>query len=440
MASFNWHDEETGWEVSKEPKQPPQKQAPNHSRGLFFPGLVTILIILSIVFGVAWWRVQTVEEQLREEVMKSWRLVVDSALNDDPELLVNQLSGRDPDWVSLQQQILLDGSFLGRAATLPSLETIPERTVSLDTITIEFEPEQTAAILEHQISYLDGWGNIIRFQQEELFRQGRDRWLYSPPEFEEADLTPIEVRGERVTFFAPTSDIDQIRAIMTSFDAKLDDMCSGGIEFVCTPLDPLTFVIRFEPQLTPSHLELENLFGDLRGLNNRVEILLPSPFLLGEPVTETDEEALIQAYNAILLEPYLLFQVSESAGRLDPFMVGITQYLLSRFEAGPPMSVADYQRIQESIDAVELAFNQNRVVGDSFPDARQFMGFPVRTTFRALVEFRLLEGDISVQELLNGHLSGEAQPIFPTSLITVDRWEEFRDFVEIRSSLAPISQ
>ena len=434
MGSFNWHDEETGWEVQgEETTQDPSETIQTGSRRLRVWAVLGGLLLAALVWA-GWWQISSVEDELEKAVLESWQIIVSSEQGQDVELLLNQLSGRDADWIETQQQLLEIEKLTGRGALLPALTRLDplDPPVAPE---IVFNPDLTEAILSHSVRYKDGWGREITLIQDEVFRLGSDRWLYSPPGPEywgDAAARTETKYSSRFAYSAPTRDIETVENIVDWFENRLDALCVDGYFEACLTLSTPQVELNFTPLINQEILAASGSGYEL----DQLEVTLPTPSLIGLPATEPDMQLLAEAYGEQFFERYLIVLMSYRGVAIDPFLNAVNQYAITQVNGMSPLNLSNYQTVQDGIDRIETAFRQNRVLGQDTNGIRQFMDIPVRSTFRIMVQYRMQTPGLTPQQLVESHLRNDSAPFFPEILLPADEWVDFRRFVETRAAIA----
>ncbi len=441
MGSFNWHDEETGWDVvEKSAGNDPSQGSNNPSRPWRGWLLGLLIIVIGVAAWAAFWRVNSVEEELEQKVLESWEIILSSEKEQDVELFTNQLSGRDTDWIRLQQNLTKDQKLSGRAAILPSLQRLSVDQVD-ENPEITFSPDLTEAILSHQVQYVDKWGREITLMQEEIFRLGADRWLLAPPGplhwtalDAESENAETQRYSDRFAYDSvPVTDFDIADQMVAWIENRLNTLCAEGLFDACQTEQTPQISILFFPNISTQMLE-----GRFQFEATDLEITLPAPALIGRPVSDEDAQFLVEAYGEIFFERYLIVLMDQRGVPADPMSEAIINFAVTQVGGISPLTPADYQRVWLEIEDVKIAFNQNRVVGEGTGNIRQFMDIPVRSTFRLMVEYRMQESGLTAQSLLDQQRAIQNGPFFPEILLRADEWDAFSRFVENRAALASV--
>ncbi|MEM9773838.1 MAG: hypothetical protein AAF902_04610 [Chloroflexota bacterium] len=431
MGSFNWQDEESGWDAAEQ-KQDPSPKTISIGRTRFAPRGLTVLFILFLfgLVGFAWWQVQSTETELDAAVMESWQIILDSEASGDGELLINQLSGRDLDWIQMQQMLLREDKLVHRGELLPTLNAAPASEDALQA-TVEFAPNLAEAVLTHPVVYSDPIGRQFVLNQDEIFRLGTDRWLLSPAEasyWGEQSSNESFSYSKRFAYISPERDADVVAQFIDIFEEKLDQTCLDGFIIACHQTDTPQVTLRFAPTLTDAILAADFQFNDRT-------FILPSPSLVGMPDSELAAELLAQAYADEFLEDYLLVLFQANDVESSQFLRTVTNYALQQSGGVSPLTIADFKVVAEELNDIEVAFNQNRVLGDGTNGFQQFMDIPVQTTFRIMMFYRMQTPKLSPQIILDQYLRVAEQPFFPEVLLSPNEWDDFKRFVELRAAI-----
>lgn len=435
MGSFNWQDEDSGWDASEQKREPDTPATEKLKTHLGQNKLVLFFLFCLLgLGGLAWWQIRSTENELDAAIEESWQIIQDSEVNGDGELLINQLSGRDLDWIQFQQQLMQDGKLTHRGGLLPTLS--PQTTGDAASQTaIEFSPNLAEAVLTHPVVYKDPLGRQFILNQDEIFRLGSDRWLLSPADFNYWGEQPSNqsfLYSKRFAYVSPQRDADVVAQLVRIFEEKLDLTCLEGFLIACHQTDTPQVTLRFAPTLSEAMLA-----ADFQ-VNDRT-FILPSPSLVGTPDNDLAVEFLALAYADQFLEDYLLVLFEANGVEHSQFLQAVTYFALLQSISAYPVSISDFKLVAEELDQIEVAFNQNRVLGVGTNGFQQFMDIPVRTTFRVMMFYRIQTQTqtpkLSPQIILEQYLSVDEQPFFPEVLLSPSEWEDFRQFVEIRAAI-----
>ncbi len=312
MANFDWHEEEDirwGDQPQLEPKRPARR----------WPRWLLLLLIVMAGTGVAVTavyrqltnRVEEVSFAEESAIRRSHDLVYQSAQQQDRELFVTLLSGRDDAWATAQERVVGAGLLYARNGfSLVWLPGNPETAVA----DIEISPDLTMAVLTATHQYAIDVGNnltqTVTLLQTAVYRRGSDRWLFSPPD---ADFwgNSVTSQGELLTMSYPARDTAVAQRLAADIEAKINEMCRlEGLE--C----PHDLHLRVELTTSPTAVYETNRPPEGFTLNvppsrsfgwysipGRLEekagtLTLPTPTMFGLPQDEAGYQALYRGYGA----------------------------------------------------------------------------------------------------------------------------------------------
>jgi len=358
MAQFEWQteeDEERWDEVEKWPPEPPQVQENRRRRWL------ALLAILSLVGATIFFSYRQVTERVsdatadvKSEVLASHDIVRYAAEQQDREVLVTFLSGRDPEWSLIQQDLvgagaLLDYPNLG-LHLLPAGP--PERAAGSDhrrVISVTLAPDLTEATVVVAQAYTVIIGNgvteTIYLQQESVYRKGEDRWLYSPPE---DDPIYVEEAGSHVVLHYDQREGEVARRLAGDLDRKVAELCNLP-DTVC----PTGFQVHVRLESTPESLghvaDPVTFLNESRPSPGQRDqtVRLPAPSLVGLPLDENGYRALYRGYAAQVLRPILTWRAWpwECCDHAPVFQALVEQQLVRLGLQVTPLREGDYERL-----------------------------------------------------------------------------------------------
>ncbi|MEM7114974.1 MAG: hypothetical protein AAF614_21230 [Chloroflexota bacterium] len=365
MTQFNWQTEEDiVWEELPQPEPP--APPPNRRRRMIMLGV--LLLVLIIAGLVVYWqvnrRVEAATQTIRDEVLASHNLVQRSIAEQDTDLLTSLMSGRDMGWVSGVNSLVSEEMYLARLAfDLEKRPFTPETAVGptgvgptsigptlteldLNAAQITLSPDLTEAELTFFQPYTyqrdAASTGTVHLAQTQVYRLGADRWLYSPPQTDfwgdwqtiENDLLSVQFR---------TRDEEIVTRLAADLTAFVDDACQTVPDLACQAQD---FVqLRFDS--TPAALDsLRTLWEAPYTGEGELDVVLPTPTLVGLPVDEQGYEALLHGYARQLITAVILQQISWDCCRGRIFATTLIDYELSRLQLRSwPVSTDDYKTI-----------------------------------------------------------------------------------------------
>ncbi|MDX1664099.1 MAG: hypothetical protein R3272_09910 [Candidatus Promineifilaceae bacterium] len=271
--SFDWRTEiEEGdqWDV-------PADRASSTRRR--WPWLLLLFVALIATVGLIWRqaqeRVADAEATVREGVLSSHALGRRAVAEQDSELFLTVLSGREADWSNTQRQLFRAGYVYEGAARRLRLIPLPGEPAVVD-IAIGPELREATLVTRHNyaVSTAAGLTETVTLQQHYLYRRGTHRWLLSPPDDAFwGEQMAIEEGHIRVSF--PARDATFAARLALVLDRRVDALC-----------------VRFEPdcrrgelleiELSPVSDSLEPLPPDYP-YRPGTPLVLPAPSLVGLP-------------------------------------------------------------------------------------------------------------------------------------------------------------
>jgi hypothetical protein len=288
--SFDWQTEETTpWD--EPPVAVPERGQRPLRRWLFLAAGLLGLLLLGTVAWAWQQRVVTVTAQVDSDVLASHALVREAASQQDGELLISVLSGRDERWASDVAQSAAEGYLLQRPAlglTWHFSVTAPA------TPTITTAPDFRAAEVMWGENYVIDVGNglteTVTLNHTAVYRLGGNRWLLTPPDAAFWGEEGV-VSGQYLALAYPARDAALVERLLLDLDATLARMCSGQLAgFTC----PDGWQI--QARLVPSPAALA---GNGRAADGALR--LPTPTLVGLPDSEAAYQALLRGYAALIV-------------------------------------------------------------------------------------------------------------------------------------------
>ncbi len=297
MSNFNWQTED---DVSWDDLEPVTETAVPRRH----PWITYALIVVGVITAVALiyrqvnQRIEAATANATSDILASHNLVQQASINQDVELFNNLLSGRDPDWVDAQSELLQQGNLFDRSAFdliwLSSPDTAASQAdVESGAIGIEINPELNAAEMTFLQDYAVAVGNgvteTVQLRQTAVYRQGTQRWLYAPPDAEFWGAFET-VTGSMLSLAYPARDAELALRLSFDLDAKLAEMCRSLADLNCPDGFRLSLRLDNDPQ---SFLDAAQ---SGYALGNGLMLTLPTPTLVGLPVDEAGYQALYRGY------------------------------------------------------------------------------------------------------------------------------------------------
>jgi hypothetical protein len=321
---FDWKtEEESGWEeeIATQALRP-SPSFPWKPLGLF------LLIALLLAAGVRWQinrQVSAVTANVESNVRAAHLFLHRVAGQQDVDLLKSLLSGRDVAWVQAQKTLVAEGWFsspplLGWTAVPLTASDPLTVTLSSDLFSAEVQSEQS-----YQLLNLQGITETVTLRQTAVYRQGKTRWLYAPPDDEFWGETAAYM-GDHIIVRYPARD----EKIATRLAKDLDEL----VATICLEITPCQsrghVQIRFQTAAS-SLIQPANL---------------PTPSLVGLPVDEASYQALFRAYGAQVARELITYQVGYECCRWQLLYESLLARQLHQLGLRPwPLTQAAYDQL-----------------------------------------------------------------------------------------------
>lgn len=293
--SFEWQTEEQyNWD--EEPAPAPEKPKRRRPRWLWL--LLLALLLLTSGGWVAYrqvsQRLEAVAAQTEEAILASHKLIQGAAANQDADLFISFLSGREPDWAFGLEEAVRLGVLLDK----PQLGLVWQPRASDDEVVVQnVSPDLTAAEVVYDHSYVVAVGNgvteTVPLRHTAVYRLGPNKWLLAPPE-EDFWGEMLVHHGQLLHLTYPERDKEVARRLAVDLDEKLLQACATlGLE--CAADLALHVLLSTNPEALTAVYEADAPSFNLTDLR------LPAPSLVGVPINETGYQALLRGYSSQLV-------------------------------------------------------------------------------------------------------------------------------------------
>lgn len=307
--SFDWQTEDRHWEELDSPRRAtnawasdlpaaddllaapePVVVSPVAQRPRRWPFLLAVGALVAALLAVLYWqldrRVAATETRLTTEVLSSHEMILEAAQAADGELFVTFLSGRDRNWAVAQERLARAGGFADRSAFaltwLPGTPLSPTVTLAAD-----LNAAELTAPLRYSLDIGNGLTETVTLEQTVVFRQGPDRWLFSPPDDGFwGETAAVEYRYLFMTY--PTRDADVAEPLARDIDTAMAQFCRE-VDELCARLH---LVLTTNPASLNAYDRPESTW------TGGSEIVMPTPTLFGRPLDDAGYRALYRAYAA----------------------------------------------------------------------------------------------------------------------------------------------
>ncbi len=300
--SFEWQTEEdVSWHeepASPEPPKPGRRRWP----WLALVGTLVVGTAVFLLYRQLNQRIETATNDVAADLIASYAIVQQAAVNQDENLFNSLLSGREPAWAEAQRVTISLGLLFDRPGF--GLEWQPGE-VETAVFSQTLSPELTAAELITRQNYSLNIGNgltqTVQLERVDVYRLGEDRWLLAPPEPEFWGIIR-RLEGQLVSVRYPARDEQLVHRLAADLEAKLVQLC-GTAGIVCPPEVQVHLIFSPEPESLLEATPLGALTWETRGdiLTGGQAIRLPTPSLVGLPQDEVGYQALFRGYAAQML-------------------------------------------------------------------------------------------------------------------------------------------
>ncbi len=424
--SFEWQTEdERSWDQ-------PDSAADNQDNrpGRRWPWLLLVVVLLAGGAYVTWRQVQErvdeATEMVRDEVRTSYSLSHRAASQQDEELFVTLLSGRSATWTDSQKERLARGLLFEETARVLDFELQGEESTPPE---VELNPELTEAVLTARRRFVvdagAGLTETVTLTQTQVFREGSQRWLFSPPTDEFWGGAWRTRTGEALQLAYRPRDEELAQRLGDDLERKLLEMCRTLMS--CPDDFRMSLRLESDPQ---SVLFAAN--GEQRLSGDR-ELILPTPTLVGLPADEAAYAALFRGYARQLLSAAMIRVLQYSCCETAIYQEALLDWQLSRLNLrSAPIQTEDYLYLVDAPTSIDhmVALSRPRTPlepgQEAPPEIHAFIDFMQRNL--SMRRDPLLELQRSL--VLNGSFWAwvsfltDYQPGNPSAL-----WSDWSDFM-----------
>lgn len=353
---FEWQTEDDfDWDkLPREPEERPSR--PGRRWPLFLTVLVLLLGAGGVIFRQVQQRAAANTEAMRADILSSHNLYYLAGAEQDEELLLALLSGRESDWVAAQQ-VLLKNDLLGNRRPFGLLAQ-PKSPPATDADTdIILSPDLLTAELARSVPYQIAVGNgvteTVTLQETAVYRLGRERWLRSPPDEEYWGLRSSQ-SDSRLTLTYPQRDTAVADQLAPDLARKLEELCRTFEDLACDP--EMQLEVLLSTDLGALAATAQPLVA-ASPAPARLSVVLPTPTLVGLPQDDAAYQALFRGYASQMVTAFVAHQVGYKCCDRAPMFQALVDYQLSRIGLRPwPVTEADYARVvAEQVRLSDLA-------------------------------------------------------------------------------------
>ncbi len=348
---FEWQTrDDEPWSVLGDDRS--QAAAPVRRPGRFV--LLVLLLLALAAFAVLRaldLRVSETRSRVSHDVRSALQFLLRVQSQQDSELFVAALSGRDPAWTATQQDLLRNGLLFDRPAF--GLRWLAPENPPSEAF-VRLDDELTAAEVGVDFLYetvdRNGHRQTVALRQTLVFRLGQDqRWLYAPPLEAFWGDTIRQRRGALETTF-PARDRQLIERLLVDLESDLDYFCTET-PGVC----PSGRAVALE--FSPNPATLLAVAGRERLWRPGFSLRLPTPTLVGLPADDAAYRAFSLGYSHLLLASVMSAGAETACCDHPLFVQAVIDYQLARLELIDwPLEGADYHRLLLDLELASNGF------------------------------------------------------------------------------------
>lgn len=355
------------WQSLEDEKWPPEPNAPQEPRPqrrwpwLALVGLLTIVAAGWFLYRQVNEQVTAAETAVQTDLLASHNLMLEASNSGDAALFLAILSGSQPYWVDIQEQLVVDGRLWDRT---PFGLTLAESTQTPPTINLT--PDLREAEVTFSLPY-ETENGIVELQHTAVYRRGSSRWLYSPPK---SDFwgSWITNNGNMITLIYPQRDAEIAEQLAFDLDEMLRQLCSTLPDIHCPGNLHVLLRLHTQPDILAEAFDLANL------LPQGLRLALPTPSLLGLPQDDAGYTAVYHGYARQLALAVIANLVNYECCEHGPFFRAMADWQL--VELGlleRPLTPDDYEQLLQADFTSDWLMDawRSKDVNESDPYLRQ---------------------------------------------------------------------
>ncbi len=298
--SFEWQtDDDDNWDESPAP-QPSAALRLRRWPWLLLLGLLagTAVFLLSRQLNQ---RVEIATDDIEADLIASYVLLQQTAVDRDENLFSSLLSGREPEWVVGQRHNIVAGRLFDRPGFGLSWQPEVETAVFSSTFSPELDAAELTTLQNYSLDIGNGLTQTVQLERLDVFRLGKDRWLFAPPEPEFWGVRH-RLEGQLVSVRYASRDEALIHRLAADLEAKLVQLCAAPGSNCPTDMQ-VRLLFATEPESLSEATFIDALTREAQGdvLTGGQAIRLPTPTLVGLPQDEVGYQALFRGYAAQML-------------------------------------------------------------------------------------------------------------------------------------------
>ncbi|MCA9917023.1 MAG: hypothetical protein KC445_03680 [Anaerolineales bacterium] len=390
--SFEWQtDEEYEWEQTSPEPEPPRRR--RRWPWWLLLGVVLVGTAVFLIYRQLNQRIDVATDEIEADLTASYEVWQRAVQNRDENLFNSLLSGRDPEWLVAQRELLHSGMVFNRSGF--GLEWVPgvgETAVLSQTFSLDFTSAELTTLQNYSLAIGNGLTQTVQLARTDVYRLGEDRWLYAPPEPEFwGEMQTVD--GQLLSVTYPARDEAIVQRLAADLEAKLVQLCATS-GYDCPP--DMQLQITFSPEPQSLNMPVETAFGSFWMIET--PIVLPTPTLIGLPQDETGYGAIFSGYASSVLVATIMDLIGWESG-VNPVMYLV---LLERqlYELGVsrwPLMETAVLLPDGYVSPSYKTFEDSLFWNASFPTIS--LGFEHNPTTYILVDFLVNEFHLSTGEM-----------------------------------------
>ena len=231
-----------------------------------------------------------------DDILGTNALIYQAALRGDGELLLSNLSGREPEWVAEMEAVISRGLFYDRPFWglhfQPRLQAESEIEIALNP---SWNTAELSVPLEYKFEGADGLSTTVKLEQTLTYRRSQEKWLLAAPEGNFWGRRLL-YEGQYLTLNYPARDQEIVERLGADLDGFIGEICSAVEDLSCSA--EFRVVIRLETDALPL-TQIPHKFNLPACLN--LERELPTPTLIGLPIDDSGYEAIYSGYRSEIM-------------------------------------------------------------------------------------------------------------------------------------------
>lgn len=386
--SFHWQtDDEADEALHSEESGPPGN--PRLRRAMWILGALALIAVGAfLAWRTVQQRAEATEARVEADVLSTHELARQAAGDGDEEIYLSVTAQEDDAWRETQQALLRQDLLFAGAAQYYDLT--PQSSAPHRSDVILDANFSQATVHSYQNFVLSRPDEVVTLRQAQSYRLAEGGWRVAPPP-RDFWSTQILLHGNALSLQYPERDEAVALRLMSQLERLIPEMCAlPGLQ---CPSD-----MHITVRLLPDPATLVDATGPeayLSGATMRddIEIELPAPSLVGQPLDNQAQAIVVRAYAARTIAPLINSLSNYECCARGLLARAIVERQLYHLGLRPwPLSADDYEALME----------EGMTLGNALVLQAREATTPLPETWRqmlSLVEF--LEASLPSEELLS---------------------------------------